>query len=111
LEDAAAYKKQLDALLAGIREMAKVDGGAVQSGIGWAIHRSAAEGARMVKDLGKLMLRSYNNEADNVVQTMRPYAVDAAIKRLEKSRDTLGALPRYFAPAAVWPRPHGFADP
>jgi hypothetical protein len=46
----------------------------------------------MVKDLGKLMLRSYNNEADNIVQTMRPYAVDTAIKRLEKSRDTVSKL-------------------
>jgi hypothetical protein len=92
LQDAAAYKERLDDLLARIREMAKVDGGAVQSGVGWAINGSAAEGARMVKDLGKLMLRSYNNEADNIVQTMRPYAVDAAIKRLEKSRDTVSKL-------------------
>src|SRR5260370_34188338 len=46
----------------------------------------------MVKALGKLMLRSYNNEADNIVQTMRPYALDSAIKRLEKSRDTISKL-------------------
>jgi hypothetical protein len=92
LQDAAAYKKSLDDLFARIREMAKVDGGAVQSGVGWAINGSAAEGAKMVKDLGKLMLRSYNNEADNIVQTMRPYAVDAAVKRLEKSRDTVSKL-------------------
>jgi hypothetical protein len=72
--------------------MAKADGGAVQSGVGWAINGSASEGAKMVKDLGKLMLRSYNNEADNIVQTMRPYAVDAAVKRLEKSRDTVSKL-------------------
>jgi hypothetical protein len=92
LQDAAAYKKSLDDLFARIRAMAKADGGAVQSGVGWAINGSAAEGAKMVKDLGKLMLRSYNNEADNIVQTMRPYAVDAAVKRLEKSRDTISKL-------------------
>ncbi len=72
--------------------MVKRDGKAVQSGVGWAINGSAAEGAKMVKDLSKLMLRSYNNEADNIVQTMRPYALDAAIKRLEKSRDTVSKL-------------------
>jgi len=92
LQDAAAYKERLDELLARVREMAKRDGAAVQSGVGWAINGSAAEGAKMVKDLGKLMLRSYNNEADNIVQTMRPYALDAAIKRLEKSRDTVSKL-------------------
>lgn len=92
LEDAVAYKAELDAVLERIRNMAKKDGGAVQSGVGWAINGSAAEGAKMVKDLSKLMLRSYNNEADNIVQTMRPYAVDAAIKRLEKSRDAVSKL-------------------
>jgi hypothetical protein len=92
LQDAAAYKERLDDILGRIRDMAKRDGAAVQSGVGWAINGSAAEGARMVKDLSKLMLRSYNNEADNIVQTMRPYAIDAAIKRLEKSRDTVSKL-------------------
>jgi hypothetical protein len=92
LQDAAAYKERLDDLLARIRDVAKRDGAAVQSGVGWAINGSAAEGAKMVKELGKLMLRSYNNEADNVVQTMRPYAVDAAVKRLDKSRDTVSKL-------------------
>jgi hypothetical protein len=92
LQDAAAYKQKLDELSTRIREMAKVDGGAVQSGVGWAINGSQAEGAKMVKDLGKLMLRSYNNEADTIVQTMRPYAVEAAVKRLVKSRDTISKL-------------------
>lgn len=92
LQDAAAYKERLDGILGKIRDMAKRDGAAVQSGVGWAINGSAAEGAKMVKDLSKLMLRSYNNEADNIVQTMRPYAIDAALKRLEKSRDTVSKL-------------------
>jgi hypothetical protein len=92
LQDAAAYKERLDELSARIRNMAKRDGAAVQSGQGWAINGSAAEGAKMVKDLSKLMLRSYNNEADNTLQTMRPYALDSAIQRLEKSRDTISKL-------------------
>lgn len=92
LQDAASYKERLDDTLGRIRDMAKRDGAAVQSGMGWAINGSAAEGAKMVKDLGKLMLRSYNNEADNIVQTMRPYALDTAIKRLEKSRETVSKL-------------------
>jgi Domain of unknown function (DUF4041)/Protein of unknown function (DUF2510)/Meiotically up-regulated gene 113 len=92
LQDAAAYKNRLDDTLERIRDMAKRDGAAVQSGMGWAINGSAAEGAKMVKDLSKLMLRSYNNEADNIVQTMRPYALDTAIKRLEKSRETVSKL-------------------
>lgn len=92
LQDAAAYKERLDDTLGRIRDMAKRDGAAIQSGVGWAINGSAAEGAKMVKDLSKLMLRSYNNEADNIVQTMRPYALDSAIKRLEKSRETVSKL-------------------
>lgn len=92
LQDAAAYKERLEETLGRIRDMAKRDGAAVQSGMGWAINGSAAEGAKMVKDLSKLMLRSYNNEADNIVHTMRPYALDTAIKRLEKSREAVSKL-------------------
>jgi hypothetical protein len=92
LQDAAAYKERLDDISGRVRDMAKRDRGAVQSGVGWAINGSAAEGAKMVKDLSKLMLRSYNNETDNIVQTMRPYTLDAAIKRLDKSRETVSKL-------------------
>jgi hypothetical protein len=38
------------------------------------------------------MLRAYNNECDNAVRSMRPYALDSAIARLTKAKDTITKL-------------------
>lgn len=91
LATAAAYKERLGEIRREIRDLAKGDR-AVTGAKRWAINGSADEGAKMVKDMSKLMLRAYNNEADNVVQTMKPYALDAALKRLESSKLTISKL-------------------
>jgi hypothetical protein len=46
----------------------------------------------MVKEFSKLMLRAYNNEADNAVRSMKPYALDSSVARLDKVRETIGKL-------------------
>ena len=46
----------------------------------------------MVGDLGKLLLRAYNNETDNVLRTLKPYKLDSAIDRLEKMRTSIAKL-------------------
>jgi hypothetical protein len=46
----------------------------------------------MVKEFSKLMLRAYNNEADNAVRSMKPYALESAIARLAKAKDTISKL-------------------
>ena len=38
------------------------------------------------------MLRAYNNEADNAVRAMKPYALDSSIARLTKAKDTISKL-------------------
>ena len=40
----------------------------------------------MASDLTKLVLRAYNNEADNLVRSMKPYNLPAAVERLDKAR-------------------------
>ena len=46
----------------------------------------------MVKEFSKLMLRAYNNEADNAVRSMKPYTLDSSIARLEKAKETIVKL-------------------
>jgi hypothetical protein len=58
----------------------------------WAINGSDKEGAKMIGDLKKLMLRTYNNEADTLVRAMKPYGLDTAKDRLVKCRDTIAKL-------------------
>lgn len=46
----------------------------------------------MVREVSKLLLRAYNGEADVLVNKLKPYKLDAAVGRLNKSRNTVSKL-------------------
>ena len=46
----------------------------------WQVNGSIKEGERMVRDFSKLMLRAYNDEADNGVRTMKPHNLRSAVE-------------------------------
>ncbi len=91
LDSSAAYKDALAQLNEAIKACVK-RGGAVTSTKKWVINGSEKEGAKMVSDFSKLILRAFNNEADNVLRTLKPYSLDAAVERLEKLRVTVAKL-------------------
>jgi uncharacterized phage infection (PIP) family protein YhgE len=91
LDDAPAYKAKLGEISTRIKASVKA-GNAVSGSQNWTVNGSAREGAKMVKEFSKLMLRAYNNEADNAVRSMKPYALDSAIARLAKARETISKL-------------------
>src|SRR6185437_12419034 len=64
-------------------------GTAVTGAQNWTVNGSTREGAKMVREFSKLMLRAYNNEADNAVRSMKPYALQSSAARLDKSRETI----------------------
>lgn len=70
LENATAFKERLDGLGARIAELVKA-GGAIEASNMFTYDNSLAKGGRMVKDLGRLMLRAYNAEADNSIRSLR----------------------------------------
>jgi hypothetical protein len=92
LSDSVAYSKELDRLSDAIKEMTKKDGGAVLCATAWVVNNSATQGRTMLREYSKLMLRAYNAEADNLVRSMKPYKLDAAIERLEKVVSTIERL-------------------
>lgn len=92
LADAAAYKDRLNYLRSEIKEMAKVNGGAIQAATGWTVNGSISEGKRMVSQTSKLMLRAYNAEADNLVRTLKPYRLTASTDRLTKTSQIISKL-------------------
>lgn len=94
LTDAAAYQGQLKQLQDSIKTMARKDGGAVSGDHTWTVNGSAAQGRKMVGETGKLMLRAYNAEADNLVRGLKPYKLDSATARLTKVRETITRLGR-----------------
>jgi hypothetical protein len=91
LEDSVAYKSRIETLKDQIKTMAR-SGNAVVGATAWQVNGSAAQGRKMVKDFSKLMLRAYNNEADNLARTMKPYKLDSSVSRLHKSRETIARL-------------------
>ena len=72
--------------------MTRKDGGAVLAASEWTVNGSAAQGRTMIRDYSKLMLRAFNAEADNLVRTLKPYKVAAAVGRLEKVAQTIERL-------------------
>ncbi len=91
LEHAVAYRERLDALTTRIAEAVKA-GTAIAASNLFTFDGSLAKGRAMTRDLRALMLRAYNAEAENVIRTLRVSNVDAARRRLEKSRDTIARL-------------------
>ena len=91
LDDSDQYKARLDETRERMKGLVK-QGNAVVGVTEWQVNGSAKEGARMVRDTGKLMLRAYNNEADNCVRTLKPYTLDAAIHdSLRRERRSLAS--------------------
>ncbi len=70
LDDAVAYKARLANLKDNIKAMVR-DGGAVLATTNWQVNGSSRDGAKMVKETSKLMLRAFNAEADNCVRSVR----------------------------------------
>jgi hypothetical protein len=94
LEDAAAYKDRLREIEGQVDDSVKA-GTAVLAADMFTFDGSLAKGRKMVADLGKLMLRAYNAEADNCVRSLRAGNVSTAKKRLEsavKAIEKLGAM-------------------
>ena len=91
LDDAVAYKAKLAGVQARIKDAVKA-GTAVRGATNWTVNGSAAAGGKMVREFSKLMLRAYNNEADNAVRSMKPYTLDSSVARLQKARETITRL-------------------
>ncbi|MFJ4045006.1 DUF4041 domain-containing protein [Microbacterium sp. NPDC089987] len=91
LESAAAYQVELKALEQQVAAVVK-EGRAIVRSEMFTFNNSLAQGRRMSDDLGKLMLRAYNAEADNAIRTLRAGNVQTARRRLEASRTAIAKL-------------------
>jgi Domain of unknown function (DUF4041)/Meiotically up-regulated gene 113 len=92
LSDVLAYQNELAQIQTRIKEMVLKDGGAIQADSNWTVNGSAKEGRAMVREYSKLMLRAFNAEADNLVRWLKPYKLDAALDRLNKSAEIIERL-------------------
>lgn len=91
LETAAAYQDELKSLEREIASLVTAGEAIIRSEL-FTLNNSLAQGRRMTDDLGKLMLRAYNAEADNALRTLRAGNVLTAKRRLEASRSAIAKL-------------------
>ncbi|MEG1930548.1 MAG: DUF4041 domain-containing protein, partial [Anaerovorax sp.] len=59
---------------------------------GWTVNNSAAQGKKLVNDMIKLCLRSFNNECDASVSLVKFNNFDRCNSRIEKSSDAIEKL-------------------
>lgn len=87
------YKTRLDA----VREIQKTmikNGEAATGNMGWAVNGSKAEGRKLVNDMIKLVIRSFNNEADYCVDNVKFDNIELGDKRIRQSFEACNRLGR-----------------
>lgn len=91
LENAAGFKERLTEVEVEIVSLVK-DAKAIEVSNQFTFENSLAKGQRLCSDLGKLMLRAYNSEADNCIRSLRVGNIQTAKKRMEASRKAIARL-------------------
>jgi hypothetical protein len=91
LENAAQYADRLSDLQSKIAEVVKSGRAIIKSNM-FTFDNSLAKGRRMADDLGKLMLRAYNSEADNSIRSLKVGNAVTAKRRLQATRDAIAKL-------------------
>ena len=85
------YKNRLDLCRAKQKQLIK-DGLAMHANENWTVNNSRVEGRKMVTDMKKLLLRSFNNECDYCVDNVKFNNMEVSENRIEKSYDALTKL-------------------
>lgn len=87
------YKTRLD----GIREHQKAmikSGEAATGNMGWEVNGSKADGRKLVNDMLKLVIRSFNNDADYCVDNVKFDNIELGEKRIRQSFEACNRLGR-----------------
>lgn len=87
------YKTRLDSVRERQKSLIK-SGKAATGGEGWTVNNSKAEGKKLVNDMIKLVLRSFNNEADYCVDNVKFDNIELGEKRIRQSFEACNRLGR-----------------
>lgn len=90
------YKERLEHIRTHQKEMIKA-GNAATGNNNWTVNNSKVEGRKLVNDMAKLVIRSFNNEADYCVDNVKFNNIELGEKRINKSFETLNKLGRIMS--------------
>ncbi|PAU62465.1 DUF4041 domain-containing protein [Pseudomonas indica] len=85
------YKSRLDSVREHQKMMIK-NGGAATGNMDWTVNGSKQQGRKLVNDMIKLVIRSFNNEADYCVDNVKFDNVELGEKRILKSFEACNRL-------------------
>jgi hypothetical protein len=92
LDTSEGYSEKIAIIRAKIKDRNVANGGAISATQNWTVNGSTTEGAKMVKEFSKLMLRAYNGEVDDSIRTLKPFKLQAAIDRVNKVEQSIEKL-------------------
>jgi hypothetical protein len=90
------YKTRLEDIRAKQKELIKA-GEAATGNFGWEVNGSNAEGRKLVKDMIKLVLRSFNNECDYCVDHVKFDNIEKSEQRIRDSFEACNRLGRIMS--------------
>ena len=93
LNSSHEYKTRLDSVRERQKAMIK-SGEAATGNMAWEVNGSKAEGRKLVNDMLKLVIRSFNNEADYCVDNVKFDNIELGEKRIRQSYDACNRLGR-----------------
>lgn len=85
------YKEKLDEIREKQKQMIREKTAAMYER-DWVVNNSAAKGRTLMNEMIKLFLRSFNNECDIAIQSVKFNNFDRCVARIEKSFDTINSL-------------------
>ncbi|WP_201755244.1 DUF4041 domain-containing protein [Paenibacillus glycinis] len=91
LENSEEYKSRLEQIRNKQKDMIR-EGKAASGNQNWTVNNNVAEGRKMVNDMIKLLLRSFNNECDACVDGVKFNNIELSEKRINKSFETINKL-------------------
>lgn len=89
--NATGYKEELDKVRAMQKDAIKA-GTAATGNNGWTVDGDLRKGAKMIQDMQKLLIRSFNSECDDVIDHVKFNNIDAAEKRIQTTFSTISKL-------------------
>lgn len=91
LQNSEMYKVRLERIRTQQAAMVK-EGLASVCPTSWSVNNDQKEGARMIKDYTKLIVRSFNNECDASIVNVKFNNIESIEKKIRKAFDTLNSL-------------------
>jgi len=94
-ENSAQYKSKLESIRARQKDMIKAKT-AVLKGERFAVNGDLKAGTKIIRDMQAVLLKSFNQECDSVISSVKSSNFDSSIMKITKSKDTVAKLGDVF---------------